>query len=113
MMLLPRSKSCASENFSTRQRQLQDRTGGGVIGEDEGRRGARAGAERNWVCDTPGDLREGQLFVDVRLEKILHHRGAAEVLRFGVLDIVDDGLARCARSAAPGASAISSGDRPV
>src|SRR5580658_3661928 len=74
-----------------RKRQLQHRNRGGVVGENERRRGT-------WGCLAQpglryaGDLRERQLLVDARLEEVLHHRDPGEILRLGVLHVIDGGL---------------------
>ena len=74
-----------------RERQLQDRHARGVIGQNERRGGAgrRALQLRLRYGD---DLRHRQILVGVRLEEIFHHRRAVDGLRFGVLDVIDDGL---------------------
>src|SRR5262249_32138123 len=75
--VVPEVEELRFGEFLAGERELQDGYRGGVVGEDEGRRGA-GGCRAEIRLRDAGDLRVGELFVDVRLEEVLHHRKAGE-----------------------------------
>ena len=72
---------------TARQRQLQDRHAGGVVGQDE-RRGRAGRREGELGLRDRRDLRDGEILIDVRLKEVFHDRGAVDRLRLGVFDVV-------------------------
>ena len=70
--------------------QLQHRHAGGVVLDDEGRRGARRQAAQLHLADG-GHLGHGAADVHVRLEEDLDDADAVERLRLDVLDVVHRG----------------------
>ncbi len=69
---------------------MQDGNAGGVVLDDEGRRGARRQGAQHHLVDG-GHLGHGVADIHMRLKEDLDDAGAVERLRLDVLDVVDRG----------------------
>ena len=90
MKFCPRSNSFICGSFCARQRQLQDRHGGGVVAQhirrrDAGRQKLEHGLRRR------RHLRQRGADIDALLEEDLDDAVAVERLRFDMLDVADLG----------------------